>query len=157
MGVLIAIAGREGDVEAIEGEGLRRRLGAGTGNAGDLRLEDNSDSMYPSCGVDGNVFRGGSRFVSLPSGLGVYERLCGLGVEGVERSLRAWGRGDDCLFGNVDPTLEGDGLDGPAYLCKLGPGPDGVLIVRSRMCSRISRSLGDGEGLGEPSDSIFST
>ena len=56
----------------------------------------------------------------------------------------------------VGSTPEGDGLGGLVNLCELGPGPEGVLIVRSRVCSRVSRSLGNGEGLGEPSVSIFS-
>lgn len=56
----------------------------------------------------------------------------------------------------VGSTPEGNGLGGLVNLCELGPGTEGVLIVRSRMCSRVSRSLGDGEGLEEPSVSIFS-
>jgi hypothetical protein len=57
----------------------------------------------------------------------------------------------------VGSTPEGDGLGGLVNLCELGPGPEGVLIVRSRICSRVSRSLGNGEGFREPSVSISRT
>jgi len=63
----------------------------------------------------------------------------------------------DCLFVTAGSTLESDGLGGFTYLCRLGPGPEGVLIVRLRICSRVSRGTDVGDGLGELSDSIFST
>jgi len=83
--VLIAVAGREGGIGVIDGEGLRRGFGVETGGAGDLDLGDDSVSVRPGRDMDGNVFRGRSDFTSLSSGLGVYECRCKLGVEGVER------------------------------------------------------------------------
>ena len=87
VGVVMVVAGREGETDIIEGEGLRRRFGVETGRVGDLDLGDRSASVRPSCEVDGNVFRGRSGLLSFPVGLGVYECRCELGVVGVERLL----------------------------------------------------------------------
>ena len=87
FGVVMVVAGREGEMEVIEGEGLRRRFRVETGRVGDLDLGDRSVSVSPNCEVDGNAFRGRSGLLSLPVGLGVYECRCELGVVGVERLL----------------------------------------------------------------------
>ena len=84
---VVMVAGREGETDVIEGEGLRRRFGVETDRVGDLDLDDRSVSVRPGCEMDRNVFRGRSGLASLPIGLGVYECRCELGVEGVERLL----------------------------------------------------------------------
>lgn len=154
VGVLTAVAGRKG---LVGGEGLRRRFGAGRGGFGDLDLTEASVLVRPDCEMDGNVVRGRPCLTSLLSGPGVYECRCKFGVEDAERLWWDWGRGGDSLCMKFGAKLGDDGLDELVYLCRLGPGPEGVLIVRSRMCSRTLRSFGNGEGLGELSDSTFST
>ena len=81
VGVLTVVAGREGDADVIEGEGLRRKFGVETDSAGDLDLDDSSVSARPGCDIDGNDFRGRSSLISLLIGLGVYECRCKSGVE----------------------------------------------------------------------------
>ena len=60
VGVVMVLAGREGEADVIEGEGLRRRFGVETGRVGDLGLGDRLASVRPGCEMDGNVFRGES-------------------------------------------------------------------------------------------------
>ena len=155
--VVTVAAGREEGEDVTDGEGLRRNFGVETDSDGDLDLGDGSVSVRPGCDMDGNVFQGGSGSISLLSGLGVYECRFKLGVEDVEMLLWVWRNRGDCLLAKAGSALESEGLVGLTNLCRLGPGPEGVLIVRLRICSRVSRGSNDSDGLGEFSDSIFST
>jgi len=89
INVPAVIADREGEVDAMDGEGLRRGFGIATGRVGDLVLDDDSVSVRSGCEMDGNIFRGRSGLTSLPIGLGVYECRCKLAVDDVERPLWA--------------------------------------------------------------------
>ena len=87
VGVVIAVGGREGGVDVIEGEGLRRKFGVETRSVGDLAPDDSSGSVRPRSDTEGNIFRGRSSLTSPLSGLGVYECRCKLVVDDVERPL----------------------------------------------------------------------